>query len=97
LENSRFAKVGIFDDKRKVKKYTYQAQEILHKIKLILENKYDDPEDPEIPHLNISDPFVILQHSPINYAELFKKYNDKISEEQSKSTTCETKQKGKIH
>jgi hypothetical protein len=66
LGNSRFVKFGIFDDMKKIKKYTYQAQKMLHKIELILVNKYDDPEDPEIPRLNISDPFVILQHSSIN-------------------------------
>jgi hypothetical protein len=72
LENSRFVKVGIFDDMKKVKKYTNHALKTLHNIRLALEYKYDDPEDPEVPHLNPSDPFVIL-HSSIKYADRFKR------------------------
>jgi hypothetical protein len=45
---------------KKVKKYTNQALKMLHNVRLVLEYKYDGPEDPEVPHLDPSDPFVIL-------------------------------------
>jgi hypothetical protein len=52
-----------------------------------LEYKYDDPEDHEVPHLDPSDPFVILQHSSIKYADLFKR----IKEEQAECLSSKTK------
>jgi hypothetical protein len=64
---------------------------MLHDIRMVLEYKYDDPEDPEVPHLNPSDPFVILQHSSIKYADLFKR----ITEEQSEYLSPKTKREKK--
>jgi hypothetical protein len=59
-----------------------QALNILKIIEGKMEKEgYDDPGDPEVPHLKPLNPFENLQHSQIKYAEVFRKITESMKEE----------------
>jgi hypothetical protein len=81
-EYNYFVRLGIFEDKRKVLRYVDQALDILKIIERDMEKKgYDDPRDPEVPHLDPMSPFEILRHSPIKYADVFRRITETMKEE----------------